>query len=130
MNILKKVLKEVGLSKTTAYGATDTGMQREENQDKKQLTIGRSDDHDLILNDPEVSTHHATLSWNKDLPMKLPMFFITDHASTNGTYINVMAIEPNVEKLIADQSTIEFGINCLFLFYLPETFYRCITHSK
>lgn len=41
MNILKKVLREVGFTDKLAYGATDTGIQRESNQDSYLLLPNR-----------------------------------------------------------------------------------------
>jgi len=47
-----------------------------------RTTIGRAGDNSLILNDPEVSSHHAVLMAGDQ------GFFIRDLESVNGTYVN------------------------------------------
>jgi pSer/pThr/pTyr-binding forkhead associated (FHA) protein len=48
------------------------------------VTLGRAEDNNIILADPEVSTHHARLLW--DSPSGA--FFLEDLGSVEGTYIN------------------------------------------
>ena len=50
--------------------------------DRRELTIGRSDDSDLVVDDEYASTHHAKLVLiNND-------WLIQDLNSTNGTYLD------------------------------------------
>jgi pSer/pThr/pTyr-binding forkhead associated (FHA) protein len=48
----------------------------------KTLRIGRSDDNDIILNDPKVSRVHAELVWEASV------FSLRDLGSVNGTFVN------------------------------------------
>jgi hypothetical protein len=48
------------------------------------LTIGRAEDNALILADPAVSAHHATITWQAETGT----FVIADLNSTQGTFVN------------------------------------------
>lgn len=48
--------------------------------DRDRFTIGRSRDNDLVLSNPSVSTHHATIV------REAGRFFIEDSGSTNGVF--------------------------------------------
>ncbi|RME03628.1 MAG: FHA domain-containing protein [Planctomycetota bacterium] len=104
--------------------------QKEENRGKKILKIGRDPSNDLFLDDPEVSTYHASLIWKENLPMVEPCFYIMDHGSTNGTYVDSLGIQPHKEILLKDQCTVEIGMNFFFIFYHPDTFYFCVSRAK
>ena len=52
----------------------------------KAMIIGREDDADIVLSDPECSRHHARIQW---LPGQL---VIEDLGSANGTYVNSVQI--------------------------------------
>lgn len=57
------------------------------------VTIGRDADNTLILADPEVSGHHAVISWQAGISA----YVVEDLGSTNGTYINERRIlEPEI----------------------------------
>lgn len=49
---------------------------------KNLLTIGRAEDNDIVINDAEISRHHARLTWQGN------NWVIEDLGSSNGTYIN------------------------------------------
>ncbi len=46
------------------------------------VTIGRLSDNTIVLADPQVSRHHATITWQSGA------FVIQDLGSANGTYVN------------------------------------------
>ena len=48
------------------------------------VSIGRADDNSLVLEDPEVSAHHATIYWQA----VDGLYYIEDLGSRNGTYVN------------------------------------------
>ena len=54
------------------------------------LTFGRSADNAVVLDDTQVSRHHARLEWVDSGPQ------LTDLSSANGTTLNDTALEPNV----------------------------------
>lgn len=53
----------------------------------KQLTIGRSKENDLVIDDPTVSRQHATIVQTDN------EFLISDNGSSNGTFINGQRIQ-------------------------------------
>lgn len=93
--------------------------------DSSSITVGRSPERELFLDDPEVSSHHATITWRGD-PRA---YFLTDNNSTNGTYIDGIALVGGREEVVGDQAAVEFGLNRLFVFYYPETMFRCVRLS-
>ncbi len=54
------------------------------------LTIGRLPDNDIQVDNPAVSSHHATVYWDSD------HFVLKDNGSFNGTYINNERITTHV----------------------------------
>ena len=71
------------------------------------LTIGKSSDNDLIIDDPAVSRHHAEIEAEGDL------FYITDRQSRNGTFINEELVISRVltqgDVITAGNHTLEFA---------------------
>ncbi len=60
--------------------------------DQKIYTIGRDSKSNIHLDDPSVSRLHASLS------MVGTQFFVEDHKSTNGTYLNKKRVTMHVLK--------------------------------
>ncbi len=50
---------------------------------KKTITIGSSDDNDIVLNKDHVSTHHAKISL-----LKNGNYYLQDMGSSNGSFVN------------------------------------------
>ncbi len=55
---------------------------REYELDKARVTIGRTSDNDIVLNEPVVSGEHAAISQEEGVAE------VIDLSSTNGTYLN------------------------------------------
>jgi pSer/pThr/pTyr-binding forkhead associated (FHA) protein len=74
--------------KTVYYIVQKSGKQTrvEEGQD---ITIGRSFDNTLFIEDPSVSRHHAVIRW------KNGMMYICDLSSTNGSQLNQEKLMPD-----------------------------------
>jgi Protein of unknown function (DUF3662)/FHA domain len=68
--------------------------------DGGSLTIGRSSDNDLVLDDTRVSRHHARLR------ARHGMLVLSDLGSTNGCRVNGVRID---EVVLASGDTIEVG---------------------
>lgn len=52
--------------------------------DKGEVSIGRSEKNDIVLNEPRVSRKHAVIEW-----LEPPgVYVISDLGSSNGTYLN------------------------------------------
>jgi len=61
--------------------------------DKPKLTIGRSSDCDIFIDDAVVSTEHAVIEKVENPDSGTPIdYYIHDLASTNGTLVNGEAV--------------------------------------
>lgn len=49
---------------------------------KEAISIGRLGDNDLVIDDPQISRHHASLAWEDG------RFILRDLGSANGTFLN------------------------------------------
>ncbi|HBQ20422.1 MAG TPA: Fis family transcriptional regulator [Deltaproteobacteria bacterium] len=67
---------------------------------KQKISIGTANTHDIVLKDPYVSSHHATIEKKEGL------YFLMDHKSRNGTFLNNTLIR---ETALAHQSYIQLG---------------------
>ena len=76
---------------------------------QQPITIGREAGNTLVLADPEVSGHHATIFWQADLDI----FAIQDLGSTNGTYVlglpNVLGPPSVDERRIVEPQPLRHG---------------------
>ena len=61
---------------------------------KPKISIGRSPDNDVFIDDAAVSTNHAVIARveNQDV-QGVPVFFIQDLESTNGTHVNGQQVQ-------------------------------------
>ena len=64
------------------------------------LSVGRSSECDVVLNDHRASRHHADFRWNGQ------EWEIRDRGSTNGTYVNGMQVHQPYELRLGDRVTI------------------------
>ncbi len=68
----------------------------------KKITIGRSEESTIQIQDPTVSNHHAIIEERDD------RFWIVDLKSSNGTFVNGRRI---TETVIVENDVIHFGTN-------------------
>ncbi len=68
-----------------------------------KLTLGRVSDNNLVIDDTNVSSHHATLEATNDT------INVTDLGSTNGTKLNGTLLEANKTVSVKAGDTLEFG---------------------
>ena len=69
----------------------------------QQSVIGRSKDAAICIDDTLISRRHALFELRED------RFFVTDLGSSNGTFIDVVQLEPHVEQEVASGETIQVG---------------------
>jgi ABC transport system ATP-binding/permease protein len=74
--------------------------------EKRETSLGRSVDNDLILDDPAVSAHHAVIAWRGD------SFTLTDLGSANGTEVNGQSIAG--PRLLEAGDEVRLGSTTLF----------------
>lgn len=67
------------------------------------VTIGRSSDNQIVLNDPQASSHHAEVHADGTGHV------ITDLGSTNGTFVNQQLLVPNVPSMLRPGDVIRIG---------------------
>ena len=67
------------------------------------LTIGRTPDNQLVLDNPKTSSHHA------EIRPAGQGYSIVDLGSTNGTFINEQPLERNVPRMLNPGDTIRIG---------------------
>ena len=68
----------------------------------KVITIGRSEENDVVITDPCASRHHLQIIQHDD-----GHFSVSDFGSTNGTYVNGQRI--NGEVILRDNDIIRIG---------------------
>jgi pSer/pThr/pTyr-binding forkhead associated (FHA) protein len=76
---------------------------------KEPVVIGREDDCDIMLDDPAVSRHHATIT------LKGGVLSVADNDSANGVSVNYSKIDGSAELVGGDLITI--GPLALFVLY-------------
>lgn len=82
------------------------GSQRSFPMTQQAISIGRAADNSVVISEPTVSAHHATISFEDD------QWFITDKGSTNGTYVNGQRTD---RALLQPGAQIAVGaVGCLF----------------
>ncbi|NBD09087.1 MULTISPECIES: FHA domain-containing protein [Corallococcus] len=89
------------------------------NQDGEEFTVGRTDACDLMVPEPSVSQHHATLRWNA----ASGDFSVRDAQSMNGTFINGAPLAFKAQVMLHDGATLAFG-DVQFLYLRAETLHE------
>jgi hypothetical protein len=87
--------------------------------DGEAFTVGRAETCDVVVPDPSVSQHHATLQWNA----AKGAFTVRDVESMNGTWINGAPLGYRAQVLLHDGDTLAFG-DAQFLYLRAETVYE------
>jgi pSer/pThr/pTyr-binding forkhead associated (FHA) protein len=72
--------------------------------EKERLSIGRTKENDLVINDPSISKIHAALVLNLDRQL-----MVADTGSTNGTFINNQRISYGRAVVINEGDKLKFG---------------------
>ena len=74
------------------------------------LTIGRTADNQLVVNDPKASSHHAEVRPSEQSYDKSGTYFsIIALGSTNGTVVNNQRLARNVPRPLANGDRIRIG---------------------
>src|SRR5215207_1506280 len=79
------------------------GSQLDHELTEVAITIGRTSDNTLEVNDPSVSSHHARIAPGGD------GYILTDIGSTNGTRLNGSQCTPDAEYSLSAGDKIVFG---------------------
>ncbi len=87
------------------------------------LRVGRLPDCDVVIDDPSVSKHHATLSWDQATTQAN----VSDEGSSNGTLVN--GIELKASRAINDGDEVTFG-DASFLFLRTKSLHARLVNSR
>ncbi len=75
----------------------------------KTLRIGRIDDNDIVIKNPAVSGHHASIESDGDL------FFLADNQSGNGSFVNNQLV---IYRRLDHKDVIKIGNQSMIFTYL------------
>lgn len=89
-----------------------------------ELSVGRSPDNELVIDDPSVSKRHAMLRWD-DANGRCT---IQDLNSTNGTFLNA-SVRLRRETTLKNGDILSFG-EVQYWFLLTETLYLKLRGSE
>lgn len=76
---------------------------------QEQITLGRAEENDVMLNAPSVSSEHATIIVKAGRAGEEAKLFVVDKGSSNGTFIEMMRISPSVETVIPQGKRLLIG---------------------
>jgi hypothetical protein len=88
------------------------------------FTVGRGDSCAVVVHDPSVSKHHATLSWD----LAKHSCALKDEGSTNGTFAGTSPIGQEAHPLV-DGDSLSFG-DAHFMFVLADTLHAQLVASR
>lgn len=87
--------------------------------DTAEITVGRLPDCELVVDEPSVSKHHATVRWDS----AQGGCSVQDAGSTNGTFVGARELGPSEERLLVDGDVVSFG-DAQFLYFLTDSLYQ------
>ncbi|MDM8541446.1 FHA domain-containing protein [Desulfococcaceae bacterium HSG9] len=89
----------------------DNKIRRYKLKQGKSLQIGRIDDNDIIIENPSVSGHHATIESDGEA------FFLADNQSSNGSFVNNQLV---IYRRLDHKDIITIGNQPMIFAYLDE----------
>lgn len=81
------------------------------------LVVGRHPSCDVAINDKQVSSKHAELRAGPD-----GRWTVVDKASTNGTFVDGVRLEPAAPQALPDGTSVRFGPDASFMVLSARTF--------
>jgi hypothetical protein len=119
-------------------GATDSGRRHQDRPNKLEplvlplrkglsrsnafgmgLTVGRTENNDLVLADTSVSRFHAYFL--EDARRKI--WRLVDAESKNGTFVGGVKLQPSLQVELQDRAKLRFG-EVELTYLLPESFFQ------
>jgi hypothetical protein len=82
------------------------------------ITVGRTENNDIPINDPSVSRFHAYFQQDPNRRWK-----VADAESRNGTFLGAKRLAPNVGSYLGDKDEIKFG-DVVVTFLEPASFFQ------
>jgi hypothetical protein len=81
------------------------------------ITLGRTENNDVVLSDNSVSRFHAYFMKEA----RTQQWKLVDAESKNGTWLNSLKLDPNKQVAVADNAKLKFG-DVELTFLLPDSF--------
>jgi len=122
MDRMKPEEQTLLLQLSRIVGATLRSAQRRMPLGIERVTLGRAQDNQIVLSDPEVSSHHA------EILLREQGYWITDVGSTNGTFVNQQLLDRHVPYLLYLRDVIRIG-NTTFTYEVTDSPSRKIPPS-
>ncbi|MHC4601170.1 MAG: FHA domain-containing protein [Planctomycetota bacterium] len=116
-----QVAEEVAPGRETEL-AVHPIQKTERNSFGHMITLGRSDNNDVVIDHPSVSKFHAFFT--KDA--KGERYSISDADSRFGTFVEDHRLRPSKAQVLNSGETLAFGKGSKYGFYLPGDFYDYI----
>ena len=86
-------------------------------EEGKRISVGRTKENDLQIDDPSISKAHASLLLSREIKL-----VVADTGSTNGTFVNGTRIAYGKAVEIAPGSTVMFGlVDVSIQFEMPQS---------
>jgi pSer/pThr/pTyr-binding forkhead associated (FHA) protein len=105
VNLTEREMTEVEDIFIFRYSAAGKSFEKEINfSEKKRISVGRSKENDLAINDQSVSKIHAALVLNGEKQL-----MVADTGSTNGTFIDGQRIAYGKAVAFEDEAILKFG---------------------
>jgi hypothetical protein len=105
--------------------ATVAWLEKNSGSDPSELiTLGRADDNDLHFELDAISGIHAVFARSGE------RWYVQDHNSKNGTFVNGERLEPGSPRRLSDGDTVRLGNAVKGRFFAPKALYDflCIVH--
>ncbi|WP_372368625.1 FHA domain-containing protein [Candidatus Uabimicrobium sp. HlEnr_7] len=98
---------------------------------RKTVTIGRTNNNDITLRDDSVSKAHAYFKSRSTftgffLQKNKETWNVVDMGSENGTFVNGEFLEENDSHIVEDKTNIVFGAYYFATFFMPKSCYEYI----
>jgi hypothetical protein len=109
---------------------------RDPAQDEGVVTLGRDDACDVVVDDPTVSLIHARFSVEGAAPVDPDgapdddddddgrRFYVADAHSSNGTYVDGVAVARGARARVVDPASLRFGPQAKFQFFTAAGFFQ------
>jgi serine/threonine-protein kinase len=108
------VFEETNTSELNAFLEVTSGATKGRRYGLRPISrIGRDLRFDIRPRDPEISRHHAVVSFNGS------GFLVKDTGSTNGTFVNEIQVEPMKETTITNGDILRVGRTSMRFDYQP-----------
>lgn len=91
------------MAKSVYYFINTTNNKAYRVEEESEVTVGRSIDNHIIIDDISVSRNHSVIRWKKG------QMFLFDNGSTNGTQVNGKKCNSDYGYVVQWNDEVQFG---------------------